>query len=49
MRRFMISELMDEYVDNEVFPQGGETAGVEAVKARVLARRPRCGKSPGRG
>ncbi|MCI9367636.1 MAG: hypothetical protein HFF19_05065 [Oscillospiraceae bacterium] len=46
MRRFMISELMDEYVDNEVFPQGGETAGVEAVKARVLAKAAPARKKP---
>lgn len=38
MKRLRISELMDEYVDNEFFPQGGRTADVEAVKARVLAQ-----------
>lgn len=38
MRRFEISRLMDEYTDNEFFPQGGETADLQAVKARVLAQ-----------
>lgn len=38
MKRFMISELMDEYVDQEVFPQGGESVDTGAVKARVLAK-----------
>lgn len=38
MRRFEISRLMDEYEDNEFFPQGGETADLQAVKARVLAQ-----------
>lgn len=38
MKRLRISELMDEYVDNEFFPQGGRTADVQAVKAQVLAQ-----------
>lgn len=37
MKRLTISKLMDEYQDNEVFPQGGSAADVEAVKNRVLA------------
>ena len=36
MKRLRISELMDEYVDNEFFPQGGRTADVQAVKALSL-------------
>ena len=38
MKRLEISRLMDEYEDNEFFPQGGETADLQAVKARVLAQ-----------
>lgn len=38
MKRLDISRLMDEYVDNEFFPQGGEAADTQAVKARVLAQ-----------
>lgn len=38
MKRLKISRLMDEYVDDEFFPQGGETADVQAVKDRVLAK-----------
>ena len=38
MKRLEISRLMDEYVDDEFFPQGGETADVQAVKDRVLAK-----------
>lgn len=38
MKRLEISRLMDEYVDNEFFPQGGETADAQAVKDRVLAQ-----------
>ena len=37
MRRLEISRLMDEYVDNEFFPQDREAADAQAVKARVLA------------
>lgn len=37
MKRLTISKLMDEYQDNEVFPQEGSAADVEAVKNRVLA------------
>lgn len=44
MKRFMISELMDEYMDNEVFPQGGEGVDTGAVKARVLAKAAPAGK-----
>lgn len=36
MKRLEISRLMDEYEDNEFFPEGGTTADVEAVKNRVL-------------
>lgn len=38
MKRLEISRLMDEYVDDEFFPQGGEAADVQAVKDRVLAK-----------
>ena len=38
MKRLRISELMDEYTDDEFFPQGGETADLQAVKDRVLAK-----------
>ena len=38
MKRLEISRLMDEYVDNEFFPQGGKTADTQAVKDRVLAQ-----------
>lgn len=38
MKRLEISRLMDEYVDNEFFPQGGETADAQTVKDRVLAK-----------
>lgn len=38
MKRLEISRLMDEYTDNEFFPQGGETADTQAVKDRVLAK-----------
>ena len=38
MKRLKISRLMDEYVDDEFFPQGGETADLQAVKDRVLAK-----------
>lgn len=38
MKRLEISRLMDEYVDGEFFPQGGETADTQAVKDRVLAQ-----------
>ena len=38
MKRLEISKLMDGYTDDEFFPDGGETANPEAVKARVLAR-----------
>ncbi len=38
MKRLKISKLMDGYTDEEFFPDGGETANPEAVKARVLAR-----------
>ena len=37
MKRLTISSLMDEYQDNEFFPQGGNAADPEAVKRRVLA------------
>lgn len=38
MKRLEISRLMDEYVDGEFFPQGGEAVGTQAVKDRVLAQ-----------
>lgn len=38
MKRLEISKLMDGYTDEEFFPDGGETADAEAVKARVLAK-----------
>ena len=38
MKRLEVSKLMDEYVDNEFFPEGGETADVQAVRDRVLAQ-----------
>ncbi len=38
MKRLKISKLMDGYTDEEFFPDGGETANPETVKARVLAR-----------
>ena len=38
MKKLEISRLMDEYTDNEFFPQEGETADPPAVKARVLAQ-----------
>lgn len=38
MKRLEISRLMDEYENNEFFPEGGSTADAEAVKDRVLAR-----------
>lgn len=37
MKRLIISKLMDEYTDTEIFPTGGSTADPEAVKDRVLA------------
>lgn len=38
MKRLEISKLMDGYTDDEFFPEGGQTADPEAVKARVLAQ-----------
>lgn len=38
MKHLEISKLMDEYQDHEFFPEGEPAGGVEAVKARVLAR-----------
>ena len=32
MKRLEVSKLMDDYVDDEFFPEGGETADVQAVK-----------------
>lgn len=40
MRELEISKLMDEYTDNEFFPQGGATVDPRAVKERVLAGLP---------
>ena len=36
MKRLEISRLMDEYQDNEFFPEGGSVADAQAVKDRVL-------------
>lgn len=38
MKRLEISKLMDEYQDNEFFPEGEAAADVQAVKNRVLAQ-----------
>ena len=38
MKRLEISRLMDEYQDDEFFPEGGTTADAQAVKERVLAQ-----------
>lgn len=38
VKELEISKLMDEYVDNEFFPEGGSTANVETVKDKVLAK-----------
>lgn len=38
MKRMEISRLMDEYQDNEFFPEEGSSAGTQAVKDRVLAQ-----------
>ena len=38
MKRLEISRLMDEYQDNEFFPEEGSSAGTQAVKDRVLAQ-----------
>lgn len=38
MKQLEISRLMDEYQDNEIFPEEGCAAEPEAVKARVLAK-----------
>lgn len=38
MKRLEISKLMDEYQDNEFFPEGGSTADTQAVKDRVMAQ-----------
>ena len=46
MKRLEISKLMDEYVDTEFFPEGGGTADLQAVKARVLARAEPAKKRP---
>lgn len=37
MKRLEISKLMDEYQDNEFFPDGGSVADPTAVKSRVLS------------
>ena len=36
MKRLEISRLMDEYQDNEFFPEGGGIADTQVVKGRVL-------------
>lgn len=38
MKELKLSQLMDEYVDREFFPEEGSAVNAEAVKARVLAR-----------
>ena len=38
MKRLEISKLMDEYQDNEFFPEGGSTADLQTVKDRVLSQ-----------
>lgn len=38
MKRLEISKLMDEYQDNEFFPDGGSSADTQEVKAYVLAQ-----------
>lgn len=38
MKQIEISRLMDDYQDNEFFPEGGSAADPEAVKVRVLAK-----------
>lgn len=38
MKRLEISRLMDEYQDNEFFPEGGSIADTQTVKERVLAQ-----------
>lgn len=38
MKQLEISKLMDEYQDNEFFPEGESAADPEAVKERVLAK-----------
>lgn len=38
MKKLEISRLMDEYQDNEFFPEGGTTADTQAVKELVLAK-----------
>ena len=37
MKRLEISRLMDEYVDNEFFPEGGSVTNTQAVRDMVLA------------
>ncbi len=46
MKRLEISRLMDEYQDDEFFPQGGGTADTQAVKDRVLAKAAPAKKRP---
>lgn len=38
MKQLEISRLMDDYVDNEFYPEEGSAVSAEAVKARVLAQ-----------
>ena len=38
MKQLEISRLMDEYMDNEFFPEGGSAVDVETVKDMVLAK-----------
>lgn len=44
MKQVKISELMDDYRDDEFFPEGGSTADSGAVKERVLAKAAPAGK-----
>lgn len=47
MKQVKISELMDDYRDDEFFPEGGSTADSGAVKERVLAKAAPAGKRRG--
>ncbi len=38
MKQLEISKLMDEYQDNEFFPEGGNSVNICAVKGRVLSQ-----------
>ena len=38
MKELRISRLMDDYQDDEFFPEGEQTADVEAIRAQVMGR-----------